>query len=166
MSAGYPTLKSAIDGRVNISTAQRIGSERTNGGHGANCVAEAGELRHDVYGRPASQNTLDLSNSDCSKYTEFNVRRRIATESIERPYVPVCRVGRPGDGMAVGRDVNPRDIYGGTDCGRGNFFREYSSPNNAPPSQFVPPLKNTHYPYVYGASGSYSMDATQRVLRL
>lgn len=163
MSSAYNGLKSAIDGRVNISTAQKIGSERTNGGHGCNCAAGSGHLQWDIYGRPATQNTLNVSDANCSKYTEFDHNRRIQVESVERPYIPICRAGRPGDGMGVGRDVNPRDVYG-TDCGRGHFHRDYPN-SNRPPTRRPPPSVSHHKPYYYGRN-DMSMDATQRVLKL
>lgn len=162
MSAGQ-TLKSAIAGRVVVGTAQKFGSERTNGGNGQFCSAGCGSLGRDIYGRPANQDTLNVSDNSCSQYTEYDVRRRIANENIERPYIPICRVGRPGDGMGVGRDVNPRDLYG-VDPGRGHFYKEYNNLRNMPP--FANPSGRdapVHAPYIYDGM---SMDATQRLLRL
>ena len=57
------TLKSAIDSRVDVGQTWRLGSQRQNLGEGLMCPAGAGDIAFDIYGRPADQNTLTLTDS-------------------------------------------------------------------------------------------------------
>ncbi len=153
------TLKSALDSRVRIDQAERLGSQRQNLGEGLMCPAGSHAIANDVYGRPVSQNTLLLNDAACGNYTEFSARRRIEIENQERPYVPVCAAGLRGAGdfMGVGRDFQPQNLYG---TGyQGNMVRHYPSANNAPPSCGP---KGPRYPYAVKRVQpfSFSMDAS------
>lgn len=153
------TLKSASQARVRVDQAQRLGSQRQNLGEGLMCPAGAAYLANDVYGRPASQNTLSLQDASCSNYTEFSASRRIEIENQERPYVPICAAGLRGasDFQGDGRDMMPQNIYG---TGyQGNFVRQYPSANNAPPS-CGPVGPRAPYYHKKIQPFSFSMDAT------
>lgn len=126
------TLKSALDARVRVDQATRLGSQRQDLGEGLMCPASAGDIAHDVYGRPVSQKSLLLNDSACSHYTEFSAQRRLGVENMERPYIPVCAAGLRGaaDFMGKGRDQLPQNLYGtGYD---GNMVRHYPTANNGP----------------------------------
>lgn len=127
------TLKSALDSRVRLDQAQRLGSQRQNLGEGLMCPAGSGDLQNDVYGRPVTQNTLLLNDSACSNYTEFSAQRRIEIENLERPYIPICAAGNRGaaDFQGDGRDLIPENLYG--EGYRGSFIRTYNTPDNSPP---------------------------------
>ena len=158
------TLKSALDSRVRLDQASRLGSQRQNLGEGLMCPAGAGDLMNDVYGRPVSQKTLRLNDAACSNYTEWSSARRIEVENQERPYLPVCAAGLrgAGDWMAVGRDNLPQNLYG---FGyQGNMIRNYNTANNAPWDEGPHAPRKPYYmkqiqPF------SYSMDASSHTYR-
>lgn len=127
---GQPqTLKSALQGRVSVGQAQRLGSQRQNLGEGMMCPAGAGRIHHDQYMRSVSQNTLHLADAACSLYTEFSAARRIAIENSERPSLQVCTAGMNGsDPQGTGRNFIPEGIYDGSK--RGAFVRHYSTRAN------------------------------------
>ena len=132
------TLKSSTDSRVRIDQSYRLGSQRQNLGEGLMCPAGAGDIGFDIYGRPATQNTLRLLDSACSTYTEFPAQRRIEVENMERPYLPICAAGMRGAGdlMHLGRSSMPKNLYG---TGyRGDFVRVYNTANNLPWSETSP----------------------------
>lgn len=129
------SLKSALAARVDSGLAFKIGASRLDGGYPELCPAGSGDINFDVYGRPATMNTLPVLAKDggasCSPYT-FSVTEHIQRESVERPYLPTCAAGmRGGDGLGKGRDIMPRALYGADY--RGNFHRDYTTPNNSPP---------------------------------
>lgn len=126
------TLKSALDSRVRIDQAGRLGSQRQNLGEGLMCPAGAPNLQNDIYGRPVNAKTLLLNDSACSNYTEWSAQRRLEVENMERPYLPVCAAGLRGaaDWMGKGRDIMPQNLYGTGYAG--NFVRHYDTANNAP----------------------------------
>ena len=132
MAGTTQTLKSAIDSRVRTDQASRLGSQRQNLGEGLMCPAGAGDIAFDIYGRPADQNTLRLTDAACSQYTKFSARRRIEIENNERPYLPVCAAGLRGaaDYMGVGRDLLPQNLYG--EGYQGNMVRHYPTATNMP----------------------------------
>lgn len=129
------SLKSALDSRVRVDQSSRLGSQRQNLGEGLMCPAGSGDIAFDIYGRPADQNTLRLTDSACSNYTKFSAGRRIEIENLERPYLPVCAAGLRGasDLMGVGRDLLPQNLYGSGY--QGNMIRHYDTPNNYPWSE-------------------------------
>jgi len=135
MSSSVQTLKSSLDSRVRLDQAGRLGSQRQNLGEGLMCPAGAPNIMFDIYGRPASQNTLLLNDSACSNYTEWSARRRMEVENMERPYLAICAAGLRGaaDWMGKGRDVLPQNLYG--EGYSGNFVRHYDTANNAPWSE-------------------------------
>jgi hypothetical protein len=97
------------------------------------CPASAQNLQNDIYGRPASQQTLPVNlDASCAQGSMFPAYRQIAIENQNRPYIPVCAAGMRGGGdmMGVGRDLVPQDLYG---FGRGgDFVKDYPTANNAP----------------------------------
>lgn len=136
------SLKSAQQMRVRQDRANRLGSSRQDLGEGLMCPAGSGVISFDIYGRPANQNTLTLTDSACSNYTQFSSARRIEVENSERPYLNVCASGNRGGGdfLGVARDKFVQDLYG-SGYG-GNFVRHYDTPGNAPwdiSPQSVPP---------------------------
>jgi len=159
------TLKSAADSRVRIDQSQRLGSQRQNLGEGLLCPASAGDIGFDIYGRPATQNTLLLNDSACSHYTDFSTQRRMEIENLERPYLPICAAGLRGAGdlMHLGRADMPQDLYG---CGsyRGNFVRHYNTPSNLPWSE-TPTEPFSPYYHKRIQPFSWSHDATGNLFR-
>lgn len=155
------SLKSALGSRVRNDQAERLGSQRQNLGEGLMCPAGSGDIAFDIYGRPASQNTLHLADASCSHYTEFSAARRIEVENNERPYLPICAAGLRGAGdfMGVGRDVLPQNLYG--EGYQGNMVRHYPTANNmqwdSPTGPRVPFYQRQIQPF------SFSMDATRNV---
>jgi len=158
------SLKSALDSRVRLDQAERLGSQRQNLGEGLMCPASAGDLQNDVYGRPVSQSTLRLNDAACSNYTIYSAARRIEVENLERPYLPVCAAGLRGaaDWMGVGRDNLPQNLYG--EGYQGNMIRTYNTPNN---NQWAEGPHRPHRPFYQKKIQpfSYSMDATSHLWR-
>ncbi len=163
MASGQ-TLKSALTQRVRIDQASRLGSQRQNLGEGLFCPASAGDIGHDVYGRPADQNTLLVNDSSCSNYTKYPASRRIEVENLERPYLPICSAGLRGaaDFMGKGRDLQPQNLYGGGH--RGDMVRHYPTANNAP---FHEGPQGPRVPYYHKQiqPPTFSMDATSGFYR-
>ena len=140
------TLKPVLQSRANIAQSIRLGSQRQNLGEGLTCPAGSGNIHHDIYGRPVTQNTLPLMDSACSPYL-INAQEFMQYETNHRPHLPICAAGLRGasDMMGVGRDLIPQNLYafsydptrpkGDQDLGdfRGQFERTYGTPNNAPP---------------------------------
>lgn len=158
------TLKSALDARVEVAQAGRLGSQRQNLGEGLMCPAGSGDIAFDIYGRPVDQNTLRLTDSACSNYTKFSSARRIEIENQERPYLPICAAGLRGaaDFLGKGRDNLPQNLYG--EGYSGNMVRHYPTANNAPWSQGpqgpLPP-----YTMKQVQPFSYSHDASSHLWR-
>lgn len=149
------TLKSALQQRVSVGQAQRLGSQRNNLGEGMMCPASAGHLMNDIYMRPVSQNTLLLNDSACSNYTMFSAQRRMQVENQERPALPTCTAGlnSPGDTQG-GRKFVPSNIYG--EGPQGNFVRHYNTRSNRAPDH-PEPLKYYYQKAVQPFN--FSMDA-------
>ena len=140
------SLKASLQSRVINAQSERLSSQRQNLGEGLTCPAGSGNIHHDVYGRPVTQNTLDLRDSACSHYL-IDAAEFMQYETNHRPHLPICAAGRRGasDMMGVGRDLIPQNLYafsydptrpkGDQDLGdfRGQFERTYGTPNNAPP---------------------------------
>jgi len=129
----HSTLKSANLVRVDVGRSTTLYSAARSLGESLMCPASAQLLQNDIYGRPATQNTLPLNlDASCAQGSLFPATRQIAIENQVRPYVPICAAGMRGGGdtMGVGRDLVPQDIYG---FGRsGDFVRQYDTANNAP----------------------------------
>jgi hypothetical protein len=157
----HQTLKSANLVRVDVGKAEHLYAARQNLGESAFCSAGSQYIQHDIYGRPASQNTLPMKlDASCAQGSQYNAERIIQIENIERPYLPVCTSGLRGesDFLAVGRDLLPQNLYGEGE--RGNMVRHYNTKNNAP---WDLPEKND-YPYYYHRKEQPfygSMDATK-----
>ena len=127
------SLKAANSQRVDTRRAAEMYSGSRMLGDPNMCPASAQELQHDVYGRPASQQTLSVNlDASCAAGSQFPAARQIATESYNRPYVPICAAGSRGAGdfMGVARDHNPQNMYGAGHSG--DFVRHYPTPNGAP----------------------------------
>jgi hypothetical protein len=140
------TLKSANLVRVDAGRSTSLYSASRQLGESAMCPAGAQELQNDIYGRPASQQTLPVNlDASCAQGTLFPAYRQIAIENQNRPYIPICAAGMRGGGdtMGVGRDLAPQDLYG---FGRqGDFVRTYSTPNNAPWDKPQPKQPNYYF---------------------
>lgn len=154
------SLKSALDSRVNIAQTERLGSQRQNLGEGLMCPAGSGDIQNDIYGRPANQNTLRLTDSACSHYTKWNAARRIQVENNDRPYLPICAAGLRGaaDMMGVGRDNIPQNLYG--EGYQGNMIRHYNTANNAPWHQGPEGPDVPFYTQKFIQPATLSMDGT------
>ena len=166
------SLKAALQTRVSTSSAKDLYSASRIQGEGAMCPAGGGELSSDVYGRPVTANTLRLESAECSHYTGITARRYMGFEDNNRPYIPIANAGlRAGDGMGVGRDMYPMDVY----CaGTSNpFVRQYHTANNAPPMSVTGAAPCTaapppaHAPACMSGMRThvYSHDATRRPVR-
>ncbi len=156
------SLKPAMASRVITAQSTRIGSQVQNLGEGLTCPAGSGSINFDIYGRPATKNTLDLRDSACSNYTGITAARFMQYETNHRPNIPICAAGLRGasDMMGVARDVNPQNVY--AEGFRGNFHRTYGSPNNAPPQQKL----NLAFPYEkFVQPFGFTNDATQYAWR-
>lgn len=126
------TLKSANSVRVNTGLAPELYSASRSLGESLMCPASAQLLANDIYGRPASQNTLPVNrDASCAQGSWYPSYRQIAIENQTRPYIPIAAAGMRGAGdlMGVGRDLTPVDLYG--DGRGGAFVRQYSTNNNA-----------------------------------
>jgi hypothetical protein len=158
------TLKSALDSRVRLDQASRLGSQRMDLGEGLMCPAGSGDIAFDIYGRPSDQNTLRLTDSACSNYTKWSALRRIEVENNERPYLPVCAAGLRGaaDFLGRGRDNLPQNLYG--EGYQGNMVRHYPTPNNMPWSE-GPTGPNPPYYQKKIQPFSFSHDATSHFWR-
>ena len=161
----YQTLKSALDARVRIDKAQRLGSQRQDQGEGQLCPAGSGDLAQDVFGRPASQNTLSVNTSaDCSHYT-YTAQELMGFESNHRPYLPTCDAGLrgAGDAMGAGRDQMPKNLYG--EGQRGDFVRHYPTANNAPWDE-MPVVRHYSKSQYKRSPFNFSHDATSNRIYL
>lgn len=127
------SLKSANLVRVDVGRSTTLYSAARSLGESLMCPAAAQDLQNDIYGRPATQNTLPVNlDASCAQGTLYPAYRQIAIENQNRPYVPICAAGMRGGGdfQGVGRDLIPQDLYG---FGRsGDFVRQYDTANNAP----------------------------------
>lgn len=127
------TLKSSNSTRVDTGRSVTLYSAARSLGESLMCPASAQDLQNDIYGRPASQQTLPVNlDASCAQGSMYPAYRQIAVENQNRPYIPVCAAGMRGGGdmQGVGRDLVPQDLYG---FGRqGDFVRTYPTANNAP----------------------------------
>ena len=156
------TLKSAMTGRVDISLAQRLASQRQDLGEGAMC-AGGYDAYFDQYGRIADVNTLPVKDASCSHYTGITSADYMQYENNHRPYVGIASAGlRGGDTMGVGRDSYPNSMYG-PGSRQGAFVRQGNHLNNilpAAPHRAPEPVVHRKV-----APFNFSLDATtQRLL--
>lgn len=158
------TLKSANAVRVSNSRAESLAAASRNLGEPLMCSAGAPNLSHDIYGRPANQNTLSVNlDAACGQLSHFGVNQQIARESLERPYVSIAPPGLRGSGDLSGkaRDYLPRGLY--ENSVRGINVRHYSTPNDAPPENFARasvPVGSVIYSRAERPN-DFSMDATR-----
>lgn len=150
------SLKAAITSRVDISRAERIGSESRDLGHAEFCPAGTGSINFDQFGRPVSKNTLPTNlpyMASCSHFVT-PARMLISYENNARPYINTCTPGLRGgsDTMGYSRDLIPDRLYGPESR---RFVRAVSYP---PRDRRPPPLAPWAYERVQPYSGS--MDAS------
>ena len=151
------TLKATLQSRVINAQTERLSSQRQNLGEGLTCPAGSGNIHHDVYGRPVTQNTLDLRDSACSHYL-IDAAEFMQYETNHRPHLAICAAGLRGasDMAGWGRDLLPQNLYNegynpalgyDQDLGefRGNFERTFSTPNNATPDPKWPSPRLDQY---------------------
>lgn len=140
------TLKSANLIRVDPGRSTTLYSASRSLGESLMCPASAQNLQNDVYGRPASQQTLPVNlDASCAQGSLYPAYRQIAIENQNRPYIPICAAGMRGGGdlMGVGRNLSPQDLFG---FGRqGDFVRQYNTANNAPWEQPLPRRANYYW---------------------
>ena len=131
--AQMQTLKSANGVRVDTARGTQLYSTARTLGESLMCPASAQRIQNDVYGRPATQNTLPMKlDASCASGSLYPAPRIIAVENAARPYIPICASGLRGssDFMGVGRDLNPKGLF--ADDESGNFVRQYNTMNDAP----------------------------------
>jgi hypothetical protein len=153
------SLKSALVTRVDQGRSTTLYSASRSLGESLMCPASAQELQNDIYGRPASQQTLSVNlDASCAQGTMYPSWRMIAVENQNRPYIPICAAGMRGGGdtQGVGRDLVPQDLYG---FGQGgNFVRQYPTMNNAPFD--FPPPKQPNYHWKLTIPTTFTHDAS------
>ena len=154
------TLKSSNLVRVDAGRSTTLYSASRTLGESLMCPASAQELQNDVYGRPASQQTLPVNlDASCAMGTMYPSYRQIAIENQNRPYIPICASGMRGGGdmMGVGRNLLPQDLYG---FGRqGDMVRQYPTANNAPWD--LPEPARPNYYFRKTQPSSLTMDSTK-----
>lgn len=100
--------------RVSVPDAERVYSQSRILGHPLGCSNTAKDVHTDVYNRPVSIDTLNVSDAACSHFVS-PVGRRIAQENTHRPMLGPYVLGERGkiDTMpGVARDAIPDNIYG------------------------------------------------------
>jgi len=124
------------------------------------CPASAQDLQNDVYGRPASQQTLPVNlDASCAMGSMYPSYRMIAVENQNRPYIPICAAGMRGGGdlMGVGRNLMAQDLYG---FGRqGDMVKQYPTANNAPWD--LPQARRPNYHFRVEQPSTLSMDSSK-----
>lgn len=154
------SLKSANLVRVDAGRSITLYSAARSLGDSLMCPASAQELQNDIYGRPASQQTLPMNlDASCAQGSMYPSYRVIADENSARPYIPICAAGMRGGGdmMGVGRDLIPQDLYG---FGRqADFVRHYPTLNNAPWD--VAPLPEENYHWRFEQPFTLTHDSTR-----
>jgi len=154
------TLKSANLVRVDPARSIDLYSAGRQLGEALMCPASAQEIQNDIYGRPASQQTLPINrDAACGQGTRYPAARHIAIENQNRPYIPICSAGMRGGGdlMGVGRNLTPQDLYGFGQ--EGDYVRHYSTANNAP-WDIAPPSQPNYY-HRLEQPFSFTHDATK-----
>lgn len=138
------TLKSGLVVRVDQGRSTSLYSASRSLGESLMCPANAQNLQNDVYGRPASQQTLPVNlDASCAMGSMYPAPRMIAVENQNRPYIPICAAGMRGGGDTLnGRNLIAQDLYGFGQSG--NFVREYPTKNNAP-FDFPPPQRPNYH---------------------
>jgi hypothetical protein len=158
------TLKSASHVKVDQGKAINLYASRQNLGEGLFCPASAHVLRHDIYMRPANQNTLTVNlDASCAQYSEYPAQRQIGIENMTRPYLSIGSSGLTGsDLMGKGRDMVVSNLYQEHPTDRGHFVRHYPNRKNAPfdkpsscSSQYYSDRKIQPYSYSHDASSTY-----------
>lgn len=166
MANNYQTLKSANLVRVDQGKSINLYAARQNLGEVLMCPASAQVLQHDIYGRPASQNTLTVNlDASCATGSQYPAPRQIQIENQNRPYLPICEAGLRGsaDFQGTGRDLIPQNLYGEGE--RGNMVRHYNTQNNAPWEWEASQQRELQQPYYYFRKHQpmdFSHDATVR----
>lgn len=159
MPSNIQSLKSANLVRVDVGKSENLYAASRELGEPMMCPASAQKLQHDIYGRPASQNTLNImTDASCGSLSSMNAERHIQRENNERPYLPICSAGMRGVGdlMGMGRDLTPQNLYG--EGHRGDFVRHYNTRNNAP---WDPAVEHFKYYNRIEQPSSLSMDSTK-----
>lgn len=154
------TLKSSNLVRVDAGRSTTLYSASRSLGESLMCPASAHELQNDVYGRPASQQTLPVNlDASCAQGSMYPSYRMIAVENQNRPYIPICAAGMRGGGdlMGVGRNLMAQDLYG---FGRqGDMVRTYPTANNAPWD--LPEPKRANYYFRNEQPSTLTHDSTK-----
>lgn len=159
------TLKSANVVRVDPARAYSLAAASRDLGEPLMCAAGSPYLSHDIYGRPAGQNTLSVNlDASCGQLSQYNVARHLDRETLERPYVALPPSGLRGAGDFSGRGIQdlPQGLY--ENSVRGNIVRHYKTPNNAPPENYMQasvPVGSVLYSRVERPF-DFSHDATSR----
>lgn len=152
------TLKASNLVRVDAGRSKVLYSASRTLGESLMCPASAQDLQNDVYGRPASQQTLPVNlDASCAQGSMYPARRMISVENQNRPYIPICAAGmRGGDTMGVGRNLMAQDLYG---FGRqGDMVRQYPTANNAPWD--LPEPKRPNYYFRNSQPSTLTHDST------
>ena len=154
------TLKASNLVRVDAGRSKVLYSASRTLGESLMCPASAQDLQNDVYGRPASQQTLPVNlDASCAMGTMYPAPRMIAVENQNRPYIPICAAGMRGGGdlQGTGRNLIPQDLYG---FGRqGDMVRQYPTANNAPWD--LPEPKRPNYYWRNEQSPTLTHDSTK-----
>lgn len=110
------TLKSTNRKRIDTGYAEALYSASRTQGKACMCGAGPQYLQRDIYGRPASQQTLTVNlDASCAQGTSFPAHRMIEVENYNRPYTHIYT-------------TNSVRGYGGNSCGHSssNSVRECS----------------------------------------
>lgn len=162
------TLKSASVVRVSPSRASTLYAASRHLGEPKICPAGAGHLSYDIYGRPATQNTLTVHmDASCGQQSQYDVANHLNRENLERPYVQIAPPGLRGAGdfSGKGMDFLPVGLYENTTAGKN--VRHYQTPNDAPPEHYAQPrVPYGSVIYTRGESNfDFSHDATNRKIQ-
>jgi len=155
------SLKSSNLVRVDAGKSYNLFGARQNQGESLMCPAGAQYIQHDIYGRPAGQNTLPVNlDSSCAMGSQYPLGRYLQVENNARPILPICTAGLRGAGdlMGVGRDLIPQNLY--QEGARGNMVRQYNTLNNATP-EWEPNNAETPYYDRYHQPYTFSHDSTK-----
>ena len=130
------SLKSAQISRIDVGRADQLYSTSRTLGWQETCPTSAQNLYFDVYGRPATEFTLNKQVAECDTYQPVNARKRIAFENFHRPSVLAATPSLPAmtaDFGGLSRNFMPRGLYG-DQSGRGEFARIYRGVAEVPPT--------------------------------
>lgn len=118
---GLGYSKGLFVGRVDHGGAPRVYSHVNHLQESAQYCADAGQYRHDIYGRLAHPDTLPSNgNMGCNRFSEaYNVQRRMAIEASQRPAMPFQRTPGGYDTLAKGRSAQIGGAMAGNAGGGG-----------------------------------------------